>query len=452
MQLHSAAARGDIDGIADTLRRGAKIDGLNGQKQTALVFALERKAAFARRAGPTVTIDAVRSLVDAGINLEAEDHLGTTAIHHAARVPDVAFLDDLLERGANALHVSESKYSVLLSACFQPGSAAKRDIVQRLVQKGCSLDLASSFGESPLGVCLRFGDFGTMKLLLELGADSRRLQWNELHHAVAFGNLSEVRAFSRSREVINSLNDVRLSPWLLAFKRGDLAIATLLAERGADLLQRGWCGTSPLHIAAEFDHASLIGWMVELGADVNALDDFGGTPLHRACSKNHIETVRILLEAGADINQPNETETAVHSAWSIDVLELLRRFGADLNSIDGCGDWPLKAAAENNDAARVSWLLARGAEVDRTSTGETALHGAVRNDSREVIDVLLAAGANPNAQDVDGWTPVFAAESEEVIRRLKSAGADFTITDQTGWGPERWLSKDEILIAALRGH
>ena len=128
---------------------------------------------------------------------------------------------------------------------------------------------------------------------------------------------------------------------------------------------------------------------------------------------------------------------------------LVERGGADVNAVDGCGDWPLKRAAEANDIKRLEWLLKHGAEVDRTFTGETALHSAVRGDSREAVDLLLAAGANPNQQDVDGWTPMFSALSREVIYTLRRAGADLRIIDQGGYGAEKWL-KDPILIRALK--
>ena len=112
------------------------------------------------------------------------------------------------------------------------------------------------------------------------------------------------------------------------------------------------------------------------------------------------------------------------------------------------GDWPLKSAAETNDVDRISWLLERGAEVDLTSTGETALHAAVRSDAREAVSLLLDKGANPNAQDGDGWTPLFGAQSSEAIQALLNADADPKLADQADWGPERWL-KDPILLSAL---
>ena len=122
--------------------------------------------------------------------------------------------------------------------------------------------------------------------------------------------------------------------------------------------------------------------------------------------------------------------------------------GADVNSIDGCGEWPLKSAAERNDVELISWLLAHGAEIDHTSTGETALHAAVRSDARDAVDFLLEDGANPNAQDADGWTPLFGARSCETIHALCRAGADPRITDDTGSSPDKWLT-DPLLLCAL---
>lgn len=110
----------------------------------------------------------------------------------------------------------------------------------------------------------------------------------------------------------------------------------------------------------------------------------------------------------------------------------------------------MRGAAEDNDTERIRWLLDHGAKVDLTSTGSTALHAAVGADAREAVALLLGAGANPNAQDVDGWTPLFCAQSREVIRTLLEAGADPTLTDQAGFGPEHWL-KDPILLTALGG-
>jgi ankyrin repeat protein len=140
---------------------------------------------------------------------------------------------------------------------------------------------------------------------------------------------------------------------------------------------------------------------------------------------------------------------AAAARGDLDGMAFALRSGTDVNAVGGCGDWPLKLAAEANDVGRVRWLLEHGAEVDRTSTGATSLHAAVQFDARETVDLLLAAGANPNPQDVDGWTPLFGAQSREVIHLLRRAGADPKIPARAVYGPEKWL-KDPILREAWR--
>jgi ankyrin repeat protein len=262
-----------------------------------------------------------------------------------------------------------------------------------------------------------------------------------------------VRRSARSAADINEKNTrFELSPWLLSIVVGDLPKSILLAELGADLTQTGRCGLSPLHLAAQHGRDDVVRWLLDYGANVHAVTTFGETPLHCAVEWDHYGSASALIQASADPSAQNRTQSQpIQEALSLQVLQLLVEVGgADLNAISGTGDWPLKSAAEVNDTTRIDWLLNHGAEVDRTSTGETALHSAVRSDSRESVKLLLDAGADPNAQDVDGQPPLFEAKTRETIWTLLEAGAQTTIKDQVGWGTEYWM-KDPILKAALKG-
>lgn len=451
MQLHAAAARGDLNGMAFALKHGTDVNARNSHGQTALLYALERSRGFSARHGLAVTPDAVRFLINAGMNLEAPDSLGATAIHHAAAIPNPDLLEVMLEHGGNAKHVTKSGYSVMTYACYQPASPEKRAIVKRLHEAGVALDTKSDYGEFPLGVCLHFGDLATLGLLLDLGADAGPLNWTSVHRAVALGSETDLVRIATGPAEINTANQRwQLSPWLLAFIRGELGMIRWLADHGADLTQVARNADTLMHISARFGHETVLRWLHDLGADPKAINDFAASPLHEAAEWNHIECAFTLMDLGAGANcEGFGQQQPIHVAKSLEMIQaLVNRGGVNVNAVDGCGEWPLKLAAEANDIKRIEWLLKQGADVDRTSTGETALHAAVRDDSREAVHLLLSAGANPNQQDVDGWTPLFGALSREVIRLLREAGADPTITDQGGMGPEKWL-KDHILIQAL---
>ena len=78
-------------------------------------------------------------------------------------------------------------------------------------------------------------------------------------------------------------------------------------------------------------------------------------------------------------------------------------------------DWgdltPLHLAVLHNHTDVVDYLLAQGADVNaKTSTGITPLHEAAQNGNKEITELLLAHKANVNAVDNQGWTPMARAQ------------------------------------------
>ena len=73
------------------------------------------------------------------------------------------------------------------------------------------------------------------------------------------------------------------------------------------------------------------------------------------------------------------------------------------------------------------WLIDKGANVNQTSTGSTALHTAINFDHLPIAEALIAAGSDVNAQDVDGESPLFLSASRAGARLLLQAGADPTL-------------------------
>jgi ankyrin repeat protein len=97
---------------------------------------------------------------------------------------------------------------------------------------------------------------------------------------------------------------------------------------------------------------------------------------------------------------------------------------------------PLADAAERGDVAAVRSLLGNGSDVNATRVdGATALHAAVHADRLEIAELLLKAGANPDARDRYGVTPLYLASvngNAAMIGRLLDAGVDPNTTDPGG--------------------
>jgi ankyrin repeat protein len=108
----------------------------------------------------------------------------------------------------------------------------------------------------------------------------------------------------------------------------------------------------------------------------------------------------------------------------------------DAPSADGFA--PLHLAAFFGKPEAATLLLARGAQVDARGRGwmtGTPLHSAVSNRHVDLVEILLAAGADPNARQSGGWTPLHGASHNgdvASVALLLTAGADPAAVNDDG--------------------
>lgn len=160
---------------------------------------------------------------------------------------------------------------------------------------------------------------------------------------------------------------------------------------------------------------------------INAPGPDGETPLASAATRGDLEVMRFLLSQGASA-QGTALRQAVLNGHRA-AAQLLLDHGADVNSPGNDGTTSLHVAARAGFTNLAQFLLSRGARVDAVDNrGRTALHiAAVSDDGIEMAKLLVANGANLNAQDETDTTPLVAAIQRKGIamgRFLLDHGAD----------------------------
>ncbi len=178
--------------------------------------------------------------------------------------------------------------------------------------------------------------------------------------------------------------------------------------------------------------------LAELGARCPA---HGHRLLRHAADAGRASAVRTLLEIGAD------ARFVTPGRWILDreCAGLLRAAGADVNHAPTRWEsWIWRSCTGNNgnkdDPAFVTALVDAGADVHARAFGKTALHFTAKAGFVGATTALLAAGADPNAPDDGGLTPLWhllrsgaRADRVAIARLLLDAGADPSATDARGW-------------------
>jgi ankyrin repeat protein len=327
------------------------------------------------------------------------------------------------------------------------------DMARLLLDAGVDPSARSSYGETAVCISSGIARFDLLRLLLDRGADPSPLSWDPLLRAISIGEQEEaLRSVRQLSAPPTSQDFYDRSALLMALHRGDLPLVEAIAQLGGDIdSHRSRCGTTALMHAVVGDRRDVVAWCLVHGADPNGTDEFGETALMKAAGLGSVQCVRTLIAAGANLDAESNTESkAITESRDAAVVAALVGAGADMNAIDGQGYGLLKYAAEVGNLPFTLDLLRLGASTEATSTGDTALHMATAHDELVIMRALLDHGAQVNAQDVDGWTPLFSARSVEAVHMLLGHGADPAVTDIAGGRAADWIgSTNEEAMALL---
>jgi ankyrin repeat protein len=198
------------------------------------------------------------------------------------------------------------------------------------------------------------------------------------------------------------------SPLNQAVVAGNRAMTELLLNRGADVNANGSQG-APLHQAANWGFQAVTEALLSAHSDVNALNRNGVTPLFLAASAGREKIVQMLLAAGAKVNlKDDKGRTVLNYAIenSPEIFQALLDAGTNPNTEDSSGRTPLSYAAERDNPKVVKLLLAAKADPNGGKL-DAPLLCAIHKQDVASAELLLQAGANPNAKTMADWEMSF---------------------------------------------
>ena len=231
----------------------------------------------------------------------------------------------------------------------------------------------------------------------------------------------------------------------------------LVLNDGLDINTPALCNRTPLLWASLSSSGEFIETLIDLGANVNAQrTDDKEAPLTLSSGWNKFMAVYLLLDRGADANIASaDGNSPLHTAVSkgfFDITKLLVEKGSYVNLQNKEGRTPLFLSVKNKHEQLIKLLIENEADVrigyKENSTerfylvrgknrGRAAWHyiAGEQVNEPEIIDLLVKSGANVNAQDAEGFTPLHMAAIHgnlKIVKKLVDLDADVNIVATDG--------------------
>lgn len=381
----------------------------------------------------------------AGADLNGQDQSGATALHYAVQQNNKELVDWLLKHHAK-IDIADEKgetplFRVPKHAMFQPNT----ELFQKLLARSSInvLQQPNREGLSFFHHLLRNSSLEFISAILpyipsNIAPDKNG---NNLLHWVSHEN--QVKALIQAGYSPNEMNIQGKKPIHVAIESDRLAVAKAIAAHMDFTAPFTDADYRPVLLSY---HWPIIEWMLEQGLDINR-DTEPYTLLHAAVMNNSLEIAQKLISRGANVDirsrrcewssvcegySPGSTPLLYvlkRNKYPDEMLKELLRQGANPNLADDFGMTPLISALQNDhDKNVIELLLASGADINAQDRGGYApIHIALARGDLEILRLMEHYEPNYLARDYDGGNIVYYAASsshlfivEWAMKRLPS--------------------------------
>jgi ankyrin repeat protein len=256
------------------------------------------------------SVDAMKILIGAGADVNANNSFGATALMWCAN--DMLKVRLLIDKGANVNARSKQGRTPLMIASAGDGNS---DVVKLLIYKGADLSVKDNSNSTALLEAVDANDNATIRLLIEKGADVNARNKSgdtALMIASSYGNVEIMRTLLTKGADVNAVSAAETNH----VKNGAIALGNFTAL--------GYC--------VSYGGKEAVKILLDAGAKVNVQDVRGMTPLMLAIGtdRSDPEVIRLLLAGGADVSIKSKTgESAIDWAKKFNYPPVMSALGME---------------------------------------------------------------------------------------------------------------------------
>ena len=385
-----AIETGQLAVVKTLINAGADIDFLNERGAAPVMSALDRK-----------NVSIAKLLLDHGARLDVVSNDGMTPLLDAIKMGNPQILKLVISSGADVVsEVEKIRQTPMRFAQTYNASPEIRKILERAVK------------------------IQKDKILAEGGVvekeDDRMLSPGELMTALERGNKELVKQYIAKKGKL----DVKVgengwySPLYLAVQHGQMEMAVILLDGGANIEFPAHWGSTPLMSAARSGNVEMAKLLISRKANINAVNHGGSSVLTEAIMSKNPQMIRLILDSGADVLSKNEQ-------FKSSPLQFARELELPPNMIK---------LLESAIATQKYLIKSHGGVVPEDdgipSVGEVSL--AIKKGNKAIVQKYIDHECPLDVCNRDGIPLICVAAEQQnpfMLKLLLNAGADMELAN-----------------------